>query len=308
MLLMIKASPWQQFPDLSNNSCTSDQDCADKFICCKSQGHLSPKSPQCIASSQCAIRYPSTIAAITHTQHKGSFSYGTGHVKPGQECSSSQECLDSSNICHKSTSDREANICMPYSQVHECKHDKSSGFITRCGNQLFENGLPYRWISMNVPNYLLLEDLSYGTVFRNLSVCRLPVAKPHFDENGYAFGVENSNPCIVPKPTDTVPRNSYLWIPPTPAEQEDAVLAIKGMGGRVIRTYTLGFGPVYHANIPSPSSPIEFYEPVWVAFDNAIAMARKHGIRLIVPLINHYWGNLDYMYYILLFLFLLYIF
>jgi mannan endo-1,4-beta-mannosidase len=60
------------------------------------------------------------------------------------------------------------------------------------------------------------------------------------------------------------------WIPPTPYEQESAILALVGSYGRVARTYTLGFGPHYHM-----TGPGMYYEPAWVAFDNALAIARK---------------------------------
>ncbi|KAI8894321.1 glycoside hydrolase superfamily [Globomyces pollinis-pini] len=76
------------------------------------------------------------------------------------------------------------------------------------------------------------------------------------------------------------------WINPEPREQLDAVLTVKGSAGRVIRTYTLGFGNTYHM-----MGPNQFYEPAWVAFDNALNIARQHGIRLIVPFINNHNGG-----------------
>ena len=276
-----------------NSSCSSDSDCYQNGkVCC-----LTPRSGssfQCLYSSQCAIRYGEHHGKM-NTKYYSAINYSPGSIQSGRSCSFSEECADSTHVCHKEKKNG-TGVCTSYSKAFGC-NEKAKGFVYRCGNQLYENGALFRWISMNVPNMLLLEDTNIGSTFRNVSVCRLPVQKPdlRFDKEGYAFGKENSADCIVPKPTDNVPRDSFTWITPTPAEQEDAVLAIKGLGGRVIRTYTLGFGATYHANIPSPTSAIEYYEPAWIAFDYAIAMAQKHGIRLIVPLINHYWGNLDYM-------------
>lgn len=77
------------------------------------------------------------------------------------------------------------------------------------------------------------------------------------------------------------------WVPPTPQEQEDAILTVKGAFGRVIRTYTLGFGPFHHIQAPNT-----FYEPAFVAMDHALALARIHKIRLVIPIINnHFKGD-----------------
>jgi mannan endo-1,4-beta-mannosidase len=111
-------------------------------------------------------------------------------------------------------------------------------FVTRTGSTLYEDGKPFKWISYNIPNLLLLE------------------------------GVQEE------------------WIPPTPFEQESAILAIVGSHGSVARTYTLGFGPHYHM-----SGPNEYYEPAWIAMDNALALARQHRVRLIIPLINNHNGD-----------------
>ncbi|KAJ3335080.1 hypothetical protein HDU91_002374, partial [Kappamyces sp. JEL0680] len=73
------------------------------------------------------------------------------------------------------------------------------------------------------------------------------------------------------------------WVPPTLQEQEDALLSISLGQGRVARTYTLGFGPNYHV-----TGFGQFHEPAWVAFDNALALARNLSVKLIVPLINNH--------------------
>ena len=120
---------------------------------------------------------------------------------------------------------------------------KAWSFVTRQGGVLYDNNVPFRFASYNVPGLLLTEDRS-------------------------------SDP-------------SAPWLPPTPEEQEDAILTVKGAFGRVIRTYTLGFGPFHHQ-----SAPGVYYEPAWVAMDNALALAGKHRIRLVIPIVNnHFKGD-----------------
>ncbi|KAJ1334334.1 hypothetical protein BSLG_008169 [Batrachochytrium salamandrivorans] len=79
------------------------------------------------------------------------------------------------------------------------------------------------------------------------------------------------------------------WVVPDPREQEDAIKSIAGAGGRVTRSYTLGFGPKYHM-----MGPGQFNEDAFVAMDHALALCRKYGVRLIVPLVNQNSPNLFY--------------
>lgn len=64
------------------------------------------------------------------------------------------------------------------------------------------------------------------------------------------------------------------------------VLAVKGMNGRVIRTYTLGFGWNHHVR-----GIRSYNEEAFKAFDYLLFLARKHGIRLIIPLVNNHNGD-----------------
>jgi len=73
------------------------------------------------------------------------------------------------------------------------------------------------------------------------------------------------------------------WIPATPFEQNDALLTIKGLNGKVARTYTLGIGTNPNQHITTWR---QYDESAFVAVDNALAAARNHGVRLIIPLIN----------------------
>ncbi|RKO87074.1 glycoside hydrolase superfamily [Blyttiomyces helicus] len=118
-------------------------------------------------------------------------------------------------------------------------------FVRRHGDQLFEGDRPFRFISVNVPNLLLIED------------------RPDRWKGG-----------------------DGRWALPDPYEQYDALLTVKGLHGRVVRTYTLGFGPFYHVE------GIRTYnEPCFVAFDHALAIARSLGVRLIIPLLNNHNGG-----------------
>ncbi|KAI8908481.1 glycoside hydrolase superfamily [Gorgonomyces haynaldii] len=80
--------------------------------------------------------------------------------------------------------------------------------------------------------------------------------------------------------------SDYSWVPPTPQEQRDAIESVKGSYGRVIRTYTLGFGSGYHVEGIS-----KYNEQAFVAMDNAIAIAAENNIRLLVPLVNNHYGG-----------------
>ena len=165
----------------------------------------------------------------------------------------------------------------------------SSEFIYRCGNQLYQKGQVFRWVSYNVPGLLMIEDRKIGKLY-GFNTCRLPISQPSFDPKGYAYGTEDGEACIAAKGSDTVPTSdSGEWIPPTIQEQERALLAIQGTAGRVARSYTLAVGPKYHIQKLG-----QYYEPAWIAFDNALALARKNDIKLIIPLFNHNFDNNAY--------------
>lgn len=58
------------------------------------------------------------------------------------------------------------------------------------------------------------------------------------------------------------------------------------MQGRVVRPYTLGFGPGHHV-----LGKRNYNERAFVSMDHAIDAARRYGIRLMIPLFNHFWSN-----------------
>jgi hypothetical protein len=138
---------------------------------------------------------------------------------------------------------------------------KIDGFITREGRELRENGRPFRFISWNIPNLHVLEDPSW----------RQPPADP----------------------TQVTP---VWWHRVKPEEQEDAVESVVQMGGQVIRAYTLSIaggrnnrvGPSHYTG---PGVPLD--EGLMQDYDRMIAICGRHGVRLILPVIDewHWFGG-----------------
>lgn len=76
----------------------------------------------------------------------------------------------------------------------------------------------------------------------------------------------------------------------TPYEQEDAFKTIVQMGGEVIRTYTITIkspkdtsGMKFHVMKPGV-----FDESFFRAMDQALALANKYGVRMVIPLVDQY--------------------
>lgn len=130
------------------------------------------------------------------------------------------------------------------------------GFVTRQGNQLIENGRPFRFISWNVPNLHIVEDPSW-----------------------------------VQRSRDGGRGTPVFWHRVTTAEQEDAVTSVAQMGGNVIRAYTLSVvggrnnrvGPSHYTG---PSAPLN--EELMQDYDRMIALCGQNGIRLILPVIDEW--------------------
>ncbi|KAJ3039083.1 hypothetical protein HDV00_012641 [Rhizophlyctis rosea] len=116
--------------------------------------------------------------------------------------------------------------------------------ITRRGAKLYQGSSVFRFLSANVPAFLLNEDRGGD------------------------------------------------WIPPTTYEQNDAMVSISTLEGRVVRTYTLAAGPMYHV------TGIQTYsETAFQALDQAVAAAGRNGIRMIIPLINNWWPDKETAYW-----------
>lgn len=78
-----------------------------------------------------------------------------------------------------------------------------------------------------------------------------------------------------------------------PWEQENAIKTIKTMGGKVTRTYVI---PVYNSQNErfayvtgtDDNDNLTFNEDALNALDNLLAVCNKHGIRVIIPLVDHW--------------------
>lgn len=76
------------------------------------------------------------------------------------------------------------------------------------------------------------------------------------------------------------------YLPPHPYEQQDAMATIAGSHGRVARSYTLAAGYGHH--VPEIGT---YNETAFLAMDHAIAAAKQHNVRLIIPLVNNHNGQ-----------------
>jgi len=90
-----------------------------------------------------------------------------------------------------------------------------------------------------------------------------------------------------------------VWdIKPT-FEQEDGIKTIADMGGKVARIYTMG---IFESSNPDKikqiswddSGNLVYNEDIFVAMDNLLAIANKHGVRIQIPFIdrNGWWGGI----------------
>lgn len=117
-----------------------------------------------------------------------------------------------------------------------------------------------------MPNHSLKEYLTIS--YQNIILQKISRCDGVLLEDGKPFRFASFN---ISGLLLTEDRNTFdSWVPPTPEEQEDAILTVKGAHGRVIRTYTLGFGETHHM-----FSNGLFYEPAWIAMDYALSLARN---------------------------------
>ncbi|KAI8910197.1 glycoside hydrolase superfamily [Gorgonomyces haynaldii] len=174
--------------------------------------------------------------------------------RPSSECIQSDHFQASTNLCQRPS-------------------DCSDGFVCCSGS-----GLQF---SANVTTCRPVSDCPFGT--NNETWTFITRNGTQLLENGEPYRFASFN---VPGLLLTEDRGGQ-WVSPTPEEQEDAILSVKGAEGRVIRTYTLGFGKGYHL-----TGPREYNEQAFVAMDHALALARKHKIRLLIPIVNNHWGKI----------------
>ncbi|CAH1208081.1 hypothetical protein PAECIP111892_03046 [Paenibacillus auburnensis] len=79
-------------------------------------------------------------------------------------------------------------------------------------------------------------------------------------------------------------------IMPTAFEQEDAIRSIKQMGGKVFRTYSLSFkkGDQAPGTVRHIMGPGVLNEEAFKSMDKLLELANKHGLRVIIPFIDHW--------------------
>src|SRR4051794_13148017 len=126
-------------------------------------------------------------------------------------------------------------------------------FATRRGDMLFDGKREFRFISVNVPNLMVIED---------------------------AYEFTRPNP----------------WRWPNDFEIEDALESVRQTGGQVVRTYVLSvyregsdMGECVHVRRPG-----EFNEEGFRVLDRVIDVARRKGIRVIIPFVDQakWWGGI----------------
>lgn len=79
------------------------------------------------------------------------------------------------------------------------------------------------------------------------------------------------------------------WQIPTPWEQEDALCAVRQMGGKVARTYVLSVGAASGGVPRHVEGPGLLNEQQMISMDHALAAANRQGVRLIIPLVDQWW-------------------
>lgn len=134
-------------------------------------------------------------------------------------------------------------------------------FVRVEGDQLVEQGKPFRFISWNIPNLHLIED-------------NVP-----FELDGPGSKT-----------------NAVLgWRWPDRFEINDALSAVRQMNGQVVRTYVLSVQRAQDSpNIPRHVfAPGKFNEEGFRALDQVLQIANEQGVRLIIPFVDnwHWWGG-----------------
>lgn len=139
-------------------------------------------------------------------------------------------------------------------------------FITREGHQLFDGDAAFRFAGIHAPELHRIENDVRGTC-------------PH-DPRGWG--------------------QYFKW--PTAEEQENWIKALVRTGHKAMRIYVLSVATPYdkqceretHILPPTtPNGPPQLNEKAMQVYDRMIALADKHNLRLILPLIDHWqwWGG-----------------
>ena len=87
------------------------------------------------------------------------------------------------------------------------------------------------------------------------------------------------------------------WSRSSQFQMEDALKSIADMGGKVVRIYVPSVensnsGGPYHITFNNDNS-LEFNETLFADLDLLLDLANKHGVRLIIPFVDHWswWGG-----------------
>ncbi|PSW22200.1 beta-1,4 mannanase [Photobacterium sanctipauli] len=135
-------------------------------------------------------------------------------------------------------------------------------FITRDGHQLLDGSQPFRFAGIHAPELHRIEDDAKG-------ICQ---------EDPRGWG------------------QYFKW--PTHEEQENWIKAMVRTGHKAQRVYVLSIEQEHdkvcdrETHILAPETKGEMprlNEEAMRVYDNMIALADKHGLRLILPFIDHWW-------------------
>ncbi|MFA5292296.1 MAG: hypothetical protein WC496_04590 [Phycisphaerae bacterium] len=116
------------------------------------------------------------------------------------------------------------------------------------------------------------------------------------DENGQMKFISFNIPCLFYNEDNMAFTEKNPWRLSNEFEINDALEAVRQMGGQVIRTYSLsvrrkGEDP----NIPRHiTGPGQFNKEAFIPLDYILAIANKKGIRVIIPFIDNWkwWGGI----------------
>jgi len=116
------------------------------------------------------------------------------------------------------------------------------------------------------------------------------------DENGEIRFISFNVPCLHYNEDNMAFEETNPWRISNEFEINDALEAVRQMGGQVIRIYSLSVRQIGEdPNIPRHiNGPGQFDEEAFKALDIVLDVANKKGIRVIIPIIDNWkwWGGI----------------
>ena len=116
------------------------------------------------------------------------------------------------------------------------------------------------------------------------------------DENGELRFISFNIPCLHYNEDNMAFTETNPWRLSDEFEINDALEAVRQMGGQVVRTYALSVRVKDEdPNIPRHiTGPGQFNEEAFKSLDYVLAVANKKGIRVIIPFIDNWkwWGGI----------------